>query len=49
MTFKLSIRGLNYKVLGLFLYIVAIKYFNQCLKRPYKAFKKGLKTYKNKI
>ena len=44
--FKLGIRGLDYKVLGLFLYIVAIKHFNQYLGRPYKALKKGIKAYK---
>ena len=44
--FKLGICGLDYRVLGLFLYIVAIKHLNQCLRRPYKAFKKGIKAYK---
>ena len=44
--FRLGIRGLDYGVLELFLYIVTIKRLNQCLKRPYKAFKKGIKAYK---
>ena len=44
--FKLGIYSLDYRVLGLFLYIVAIKYFNQYLRRPYKALKKGIKAYK---
>ena len=44
--FRLGIYGLDYKVLGLFLYIIAIKYLNQCLGRPYKAFKKGMEAYK---
>ena len=44
--FKLDICGLDYRVLGLFLYIVAIKYFNQCLGRSYKALKKGMEAYK---
>ena len=44
--FKLGIYGLDYRTLGLFLYIIAIKYLNQCLKRPYKALKKGIEAYK---
>ena len=44
--FRLGICGLDYRVLGLFLYIIAIKYFNQCLERPYKAFKKGIEAYR---
>ena len=44
--FKLGIRGLDYGVLGLFLYIVVIKYLNQCLGRPCKALKKGMEVYK---
>ena len=44
--FKLSICGLDYGVLGLFLYIIIIKHFNQYLRRPYKALKKGIKAYK---
>ena len=44
--FKLGIRGLDYRVLKLFLYIVTIKHLNQCLGRPYKAFKKGIKANK---
>ena len=44
--FKLGIRGLDYRVLGLFLYIVAIKYLNQCLGRLYKALKNGKEAYK---
>ena len=43
---KLGIRGLDYRVLELFLYIVAIKHLNQCLERPYKVLKKGIKAYK---
>ena len=44
--FKLGIRGLDYGVLELFLYIVVIKYLDQCLGRPYKALRKGIKAYK---
>ena len=44
--FKLGIYGLDYRVLELFLYIIAIKYLNQCLRRPYKALKKGIEAYK---
>ena len=44
--FRLGICGLNYGVLGLFLYIVAIKHLNQCLERPCKAFKKGIEAYR---
>ena len=44
--FRLGIRGLDYKVLGLFLYIVAIKHLNQYLGRPYKALEKGMEAYK---
>ena len=44
--FRLGIYGLNYRVLGLFLYIIPIKYLNQYLKRPYKALRKGIKAYK---
>ena len=44
--FKLGICNLNYGVLGLFLYIIVIKYLNQYLERPYKALKKGIKAYK---
>ena len=44
--FRLGIYSLDYKVLGLFLYIVVIKHLNQYLGRPYKAFKKGIKAYK---
>ena len=44
--FRLGIYGLDYGVLGLFLYIVAIKHLNQCLRRPYKALKKGMEAYK---
>ena len=44
--FKLGIRGLNYRVLELFLYIIAIEHLNQYLGRPYKAFKKGIEAYR---
>ena len=44
--FRLGIRGLDYGVLGLFLYIVAIKHLDQCLGRPYKALEKGMEAYK---
>ena len=44
--FKLGICGLDYRVLGLFLYIVAIKYLNQYLERPCKALRKGMEVYK---
>ena len=44
--FRLGIRGLDYRVLGLFLYIVVIKHLNQCLERPYKALRKGMEVYK---
>ena len=44
--FKLGIYNLDYRVLGLFLYIIAIKYLNQCLERLYKIFGKGIKAYK---
>ena len=44
--FRLGICGLDYGVLELFLYIVVIEYFDQCLGRPYKAFKKGMEVYK---
>ena len=44
--FRLGIRGLDYRVLGLFLYIIAIEYLNQYLRRPYKVFKKGMEAYK---
>ena len=44
--FKLGIYGLDYGVLGLFLYIVAIKYLDQCLGRLYKALKEGMEAYK---
>ena len=44
--FKLGICGLNYGVLGLFLYIVVIKHFDHCLKRPYKALRKGMEANK---
>ena len=44
--FKLDIYNLDYRVLELFLYIITIEYLNQCLKRPYKAFGKGIKAYK---
>ena len=44
--FRLGIRGLDYRVLGLFLYIVAIEHLDQYLKRPYKALKKGIEVYK---
>ena len=44
--FKLGIYGLNYRVLGLFLYIVVIEYLDQCLRRPCKAFKKGMEAHK---
>ena len=44
--FKLGIRGLDYGVLGLFLYIVVIKYLDQYLGRPYKAFRNGIEVYK---
>ena len=43
---KLGIRGLDYGVLGLFLYIIAIEHLNQYLGRPYKALGKGIKAYK---
>ena len=44
--FRLGIRGLDYRVLGLFLYIVTIEHFDQCLERPYKALRKGIEAYK---
>ena len=44
--FRLGIYSLDYRVLKLFLYIVAIKHLDQYLKRPYKALKKGIKAYK---
>ena len=44
--FRLGICGLDYGVLGLFLYIVAIKHFDQCLGRFCKAFRKGMEAYK---
>ena len=44
--FKLGIYGLDYRVLELFLYIIAIKHFNQYLGRLYKALRKGIKVYK---
>ena len=44
--FRLNIRGLDYGVLGLFLYIIAIKHLNQYLRRPYKALKKGIEAYR---
>ena len=44
--FRLGIRGLDYRVLGLFLYIVAIEYLDQCLGRPYKALRKGMEAYR---
>ena len=44
--FRLGIYSLNYKVLGLFLYIVAIEYLDQYLGRPYKALKKGMEAYR---
>ena len=44
--FKLGIRGLDYGVLELFLYIVVIEHLDQCLKRPYKALRKGMEAYK---
>ena len=44
--FKLGIRGLDYRVLELFLYIVAIEYLDQYLGRPCKALKKGIEDYK---
>ena len=44
--FKLGIHGLDYRVLGLFLYIVIIKYLIQYLGRPCKALRKGIKAYK---
>ena len=44
--FRLGIHGLHYRVLGLFLYIVVIKYLDQCLERPCKAFKKGMEVNK---
>ena len=43
---KLGIRGLDYGVLELFLYIIVIKHLNQYLGRPYKALKKGMEAYK---
>ena len=43
---KLGIRGLDYGVLGLFLYIIAIEHLNQYLGRPYKALKKGIEAYR---
>ena len=46
MAFGLSICGLDYRVLGLFLYIIAIKHLNQYLERPYKALRKGMEAYK---
>ena len=44
--FRLGIRGLDYGVLELFLYIIVIKHLNQYLGRPYKALKKGVEAYK---
>ena len=44
--FRLGIYGLNYRVLGLFLYIIAVEYLNQCLGRLYKALKEGMEAYK---
>ena len=44
--FKLGIRGLDYGVLGLFLYIIAIEYLDQCLGKSYKALRKGMEAYK---
>ena len=44
--FRLGIYGLDYRVLGLFLYIVTIKHLDQYLGRLYKALKKGIKAYK---
>ena len=44
--FRLGIRGLDYRVLGLFLYIIAIEHLDQCLGRPYKALRKGIEAYK---
>ena len=44
--FKLGIHGLDYRVLGLFLYIVAIEHLDQYLGRPYKAFRKSMEAYK---
>ena len=44
--FRLGIYSLNYRVLGLFLYIVTIKHLNQCLERPYKTLRKGIKAYR---
>ena len=49
MAFRLGIYGLDYRVLELFLYIVAVEYFDQCLGRPYKALRKGMEAYRNKI
>ena len=44
--FKLSIRGLDYGVLGLFLYIVAIEHLDQCLEKPYKVLRNSIEAYK---
>ena len=44
--FRLGIYGLDYRVLELFLYIIAIKHLNQYLGRPYKAFKKGIEAHR---